>query len=128
MVDGRQRLLLDPPGSSPGGDADTLSVGTGGAPKAGAAADLLAEQQALAESEARYRALARNFPSGAVALFDEDLRFTLIEGKGLEAIGFSKERLEGKTLAEAWGEVSPDTLATIEPAYRAALRGEGTTA
>ena len=87
-----------------------------------------AEHRALAESEARYRALARNFPNGAVALFDHELRYTLVEGRGLEAIGLSKERLEGKTLWEAWAEVSPDTLATAEPAYRAALRGESTTA
>lgn len=89
---------------------------------------LLAERQAaLGESEARIRALIQNFPNGAVALFDHDLRYVLIEGKALQTLGFSKEGLQGKTLWEAWGEVSPETVRTAEPAYRAALRGESTT-
>jgi len=92
------------------------------------AAELLAERQAtLAESEARYRALIRNFPNGAVALFDHELRFTLMEGKALATIGLSKETFEGKTLREALGDVAPDTVRTAEPLFRAALRGESIT-
>ncbi len=92
------------------------------------AGTLLTERQAaLVDSEARYRALARNFPNGAVALFDHELRYTLMDGKALETIGLSKEHLEGKTIWEAWGAVSPDTVRTAEPMYRAALRGESTT-
>lgn len=88
------------------------------------AAMVLAERQAaLIESEARYRVLARNFPNGVVALFDHDLRFTLIEGRGLESIEFTKERWEGKTVLEAGAVVSPDTVEAVEPLYRGALRG-----
>jgi len=92
------------------------------------AAGLLAERQAaLGESEARYRALIRNFPNGAVALFDHELRFTLMDGKGLDVIGLSKETFEGKTLSEALGAVSPENVRTAEPMFRAALRGESIT-
>ena len=88
---------------------------------------LTARQAALTESEARYRALIRNFPNGAVALFDHELRFTLMDGKGLDVIGLSKETFEGKTLSEALGDVAPDTVRTAEPLFRAALRGESIT-
>lgn len=93
------------------------------------AAELLAERgAALAESEVRYRTLLRNFPGGTVALFDRELRFTLIEGKGLEPIGFSKEAFEGKTIREAAEAVSPSTVDQALPMYEAALRGETTVA
>jgi len=92
------------------------------------AAGLLTERQAaLTESEARYRALIRNFPNGAVALFDHELRFTLMDGKGLDVIGLSKETFEGKTLSEALGAISPENVRTAEPLFRAALRGESIT-
>jgi len=92
------------------------------------AAEILAERQAaLAESEARYRALIRNFPNGAVALFDHELRFILMDGKGLDVIGLSKATFEGKTLSEALGGVAPENLRTAEPLFRAALRGESIT-
>ena len=92
------------------------------------AAEILAERQAaLTESDARYRALIRNFPNGAVALFDHELRFILMDGKGLDLIGLSKATFEGKTLSEALGGVAPENVRTAEPLFRAALRGESIT-
>ncbi len=85
---------------------------------------LTERQAALAESEVMYRTLARNFPDGVVGLFDHDLRFTLMEGKGLEPIGFTKERLEGRTITEVGEELFPETVRAAEAQYRAALRGE----
>jgi PAS domain S-box-containing protein len=85
------------------------------------AARLLAQRDAsLALSDSRYRALARNFPQGAVAIWDHDLRYTMMEGEVLEAIGLPKEHFEGRTLYEA---IDPDVLAKIEPEYRATLAG-----
>jgi len=40
-------------------------------------------ERKLAESEQRYRTLAEHFPNGAVAMYDEDLRYTLAEGVAL---------------------------------------------
>ena len=92
-----------------------------------ASAFLTERQAALTESEAMYRTLARNFPDGVVGLFDHDLRFTLMEGKGLEPIGFTKERLEGRTITEVGEELFPATVRAAEAQYRAALMGEKST-
>ena len=76
------------------------------------------------ESERLYRDIARNFPTGAVLLFDRDLRFTLAEGQGLTSLGFSRGDLEGKRLDEV---LPPASLAMLEPAYQTALEGRSST-
>jgi PAS domain S-box-containing protein len=81
-------------------------------------------EEALRKSEELYHTLVRNFPNGAVFLFDQALRYTIADGAGLAAIGLSKEALEGKTVEEAW---PPEARAIIEPHYRAALVGTTTT-
>lgn len=78
-------------------------------------------EEAVRQSEELYRTLARNFPDGAVCLFDHDLRFSLVEGTGLETSGLGKHALEGRTLREA---LPPERAARIEPALKAALAGE----
>ncbi len=70
-----------------------------------------------------YRLMAKNFPNGMVLLFDHDLRHILADGKGLAALGRSKETLEGRTI---WEGFTARTCRKIEPAYRAALTGETT--
>ena len=77
-------------------------------------------ESALRESEERYRTLARNFPNGAVILFDHGLRYTLADGAGLADTGLSREMLEGRTI---WEVFAPDTCEILEPHYRAALAG-----
>jgi PAS domain S-box-containing protein len=81
-------------------------------------------EAALRKSEKQYRTLAKNFPNGAVLLFDRDLRYLIAEGVELATIGLSKESVEGKTLWEAF---SPEVCEAFSPAYRAALAGETTT-
>ncbi len=82
-------------------------------------------QQELADAALKsgelYRLLAGNFPDGMVVLFDGDLRHILADGRGLAALGLSKEALEGRTI---WESFAPQTCRQIEPAYRAALAGE----
>ena len=77
-------------------------------------------EESLRHSEELYRTFARNFPNGALALYDHDLRFTLIDGLGMAELGLSKERMEGKTLREIY----PETAAAGESRMRAALAGE----
>ncbi len=80
-------------------------------------------QEARRKTEKLYRTMTSNFPNGAVVLFDQDLRYTLAEGKGLGAVGLSKESMEGNTIAEV---LPPETCEVIEPAYQAALDGRET--
>jgi PAS domain S-box-containing protein len=75
---------------------------------------------ALRDSESRYRTLARNFPNGAVMLFDKDLRYRVADGSGLPRINLSREQLEGHTIYEIY---TPETVAILEPYYRAVLKG-----
>lgn len=77
-------------------------------------------EEALRESEERYRTLVNNFPDGVVFLFDQDMRYLVAGGSQLSVLGVTPEMLEGKTLREA---VPPDIAAIGEPLYRATLAG-----
>ncbi|MGQ0843191.1 MAG: PAS domain S-box protein [Sporichthyaceae bacterium] len=68
--------------------------------------------------------LMRSFPQGAVFTWDEQLRYLSAGGYGLADVGLSREAIEGRTIFEVF---PADTVAVIEPLYRAALRGEATT-
>jgi two-component system, cell cycle sensor histidine kinase and response regulator CckA len=70
------------------------------------------------DRDALYRRLANNMPDAAVFLFDRDLRYILAEGQSLH---LDPSELEGRTI---WEALSPETVAAVEPAYRAALGGE----
>ncbi len=77
-------------------------------------------QAALRESEEIYQAFARNFPNGAIVLYDHELRYKLVDGSGLADAGLSKD-MEGKTIYEAW---SSEIAQALEPQYISALVGE----
>ncbi|MFC6824102.1 PAS domain-containing protein [Halopelagius fulvigenes] len=78
-------------------------------------------ERQLEESERRYRTLAESFPNGIVTMYDDDLRYTLAEGRAFEYLPVSKEDLEGSTPYEVWGD---DVGSRIDPALRDALDGE----
>ncbi|NWJ98040.1 MAG: PAS domain-containing protein [Chloroflexi bacterium] len=78
-------------------------------------------EEALRQSEERYRTLVKNFPNGTVILFDYDLRHIIADGKGLEDIGLRPDMLEGKTL---WEILLPSDGTNLEPYYREALAGK----
>jgi PAS domain S-box-containing protein len=85
--------------------------------------ELARANDALRKSEALYRNLVQHFPNGVVALFDRDLRYTLVAGAGIGQLGLTTSAWEGKTVAEVW----PSELAVvISEKYRAALAGEAT--
>ena len=81
-------------------------------------------EQELRRKDEQYRTLARNFPNGAVFLFDRNLRYILAEGAGITTLGVKSELLEGKTI---WEALEPELCATLEPVYRQALAGIAST-
>jgi PAS domain S-box-containing protein len=80
-------------------------------------------EAALRKSEELYRTLVKNFPNGAVFLFDQDLRYHIAEGTGLTTINLESEALTGKTI---WETLPPQTAQLLEPIYRDALAGKAT--
>jgi PAS domain S-box-containing protein len=78
-------------------------------------------ESALRQSEERYRTLVKNFPNGAVFLFDDQMRFTVAEGTGLAEVNLDSQALTGKTI---WETLPPDTVQILEPIYREALQGK----
>ncbi|MBW4496058.1 MAG: PAS domain S-box protein [Oscillatoria princeps RMCB-10] len=82
-----------------------------------------ATEIALRQSEELYRTLTKNFPNGAVILFDTNLRHTLADGTGLAELGLSKELLEGQTVRECF---PPEVCHFLAPVYKKALAGKPT--
>jgi PAS domain S-box-containing protein len=78
-------------------------------------------QRKLRRSERRYRTLVENFPNGAVALFDENLRYTVTGGQILGNLDISKEEVVGEDI---WDRYPEELAAKLESKFRAALDGE----
>gem|GEM_PF-1239989 len=77
-------------------------------------------EEELRNSVSIYRTIARNYPGGAVYLFDKELRFLVADGAGLKNIGWSQEALEGRSV----GDLDEETRKIVEPRYRRVLSGE----
>jgi len=77
-------------------------------------------ERELERANSRYETLVDNFPDGAVFMFDEDLRYTLAGGAGLEPLDPDAEDFEGATPHELLPERIADELARY---YREALDG-----
>ncbi|MDJ1430808.1 PAS domain S-box protein [Halostagnicola sp. A-GB9-2] len=75
----------------------------------------------LEESERRYRTLVKNFPQGAVGLFDDDLNYTAIGGQLLDELGVSPEDCVGASVRRIYPN---DLEREIEPQFRATLENE----
>jgi PAS domain S-box-containing protein len=82
--------------------------------------ELKQTEEELRKSENLYRAIAKNFPNGAIYVFDRNLRFLVAEGEALELISWSQEKLEGKSVYD----LDEETRKIIEPRYRSVLAGE----
>jgi PAS domain S-box-containing protein len=78
-----------------------------------------ATEEALRKSEAWLRAVATHAPVILVAL-DQEGRFTLAEGRGLEALGMKGEQLVGQTIFDLYGGQTSEIVGI----FRRALRGE----
>jgi len=80
-------------------------------------------EEQLAESEARYRTLAENFPNGGVFFFDRDLRYQIVSGSGFAPIDTEPADLVGHTVHEV-EPYSRETVETLEAVMEATIAGE----
>jgi PAS domain S-box-containing protein len=80
-----------------------------------------AAEDALQQSEALYRAIARNLPDAAVLVVGPDLRYLVAEGAAVALLGLTGEPIEGRTPAEV---LDVETAARAEAHFRRALAGE----
>ncbi len=77
-------------------------------------------EEALREAKRRYQTLIENFPDGGAYLFDEDLRYVLVGGEKIGAVG-GPEEVIGSTVRE----VLPEEIAERQARYfRRALEGK----
>jgi len=82
-------------------------------------------ERELEKSERRYRTLVENFPNGMVALFDDDLEYTLAGGQLLEQCDVDADDLVGEPVGTVLQQSTDRDR--IEADYRRALEGEPTT-
>jgi PAS domain S-box-containing protein len=80
-------------------------------------------EQAIKESEERYRALIENFPSGHISVYDRDLRVTFVGGEDFRSHG-RPEMFLGRNLSEI---AAAETYAVVEPNLRQAFEGNTVT-
>lgn len=78
-------------------------------------------ENALVESEQRYRLLISSLPDTAILLFDHEHRYVIAGGEELESAGFDKRKVEGSILQEAF---PPNVAELFKPLYDKALAGE----
>ncbi len=83
--------------------------------------DRKARERALEETRRQYQTLVENFPNGAVALVDEDLRYQVVGGTPVDPEAQSASDLEGAPIREV---VTDELAGVIAPRYRAALEGK----
>jgi len=79
-------------------------------------------ERTLERTEARFRALAENFPNGAVHYFDDDLRYQYVAGTGFEPIHMTATDLEGNSIYEV-EPYSSEMVDTLESLMQSTLAG-----
>ncbi|MFC7237286.1 PAS domain S-box protein [Saliphagus sp. GCM10025317] len=81
-------------------------------------------ERALAESERRYRTLVKNFPNGAVGLYDEDLTYTVAGGELMSELEIPPDEIVGVSIYERYPD---DLVEEIKPHFRAVFDGDSRT-
>src|SRR5690606_37335419 len=83
--------------------------------------DRMAIEEALVESETRYRALVENLPGSAVILYNREMRCLLVAGPETHRLSYPHQDVVGKLACET---MSPEMYDLVAPRLQAALAGE----
>ena len=81
-------------------------------------------EEELRKSEKIYKEMAAHLPGTIVTIVDKERRFIVVEGEGLQTLGYSKERMEGRPEAEV---LHPDAYKIVTPSRDKAFKGENVT-
>ncbi len=76
--------------------------------------------KALRESQKLYQTIARNFPDGMINVFDKELRYVFVEGKGLYELGIDNDMLIGTRYAD---RLAPEIVAQTESELMTVFEG-----
>jgi diguanylate cyclase (GGDEF)-like protein/PAS domain S-box-containing protein len=68
--------------------------------------------------------IVKEFPEGAIIVFDRSFRYLCAGGRGLSSVGLTQEMIEGRTIYEVF---PPEVAAILEPAYSGSLAGNEVT-
>lgn len=82
--------------------------------------ELIASSRQIREKEQQYRALAENFPNGALFMYDSTYEYIIAGGQGFAQVGLQTEQVVGK---KVW-EVFPELWDFLKPFHEAGLRGD----
>lgn len=66
--------------------------------------------EALKESQKLYKLIAQNFPNGTINVFDKELNYIFVEGKGLMDLGIQTEDLIGSNFIDRIDSQIRDTV------------------
>ena len=77
-------------------------------------------QRELQDSVSLYKLLANNIPDINMYLFDNDMRYIIVEGSEMKKQGLYKDYFVGKTLHEVFDD---EILQILAPLYSSALEG-----
>ncbi|MBT1686464.1 sensor histidine kinase [Dawidia soli] len=84
-------------------------------------AELESANRALQNSQDVYRSMARNFPDGFIGIMDHDLKWVLVDGKGLAELGLRSETVLHQRVFD---DIHAAISSYAEGALRKAFDGE----
>lgn len=78
-------------------------------------------EEALRQSDERYKAIVTNLPNVIISIFDRDLRYVITVGEEMHNLGLTNEMLAGKIIFDIMDQEVAEFVAGN---YRRALEGE----
>ena len=75
-------------------------------------------ERQLVNSERLHMVMAHNFPNGIIAVLDRHLRFLMVDGQELEAMGYTSWGLKGKYISSEEFDMDASALELLRDAFK----------